>query len=210
MEVPKINCFHGYIVNVICNCYEGWITSEANNYGNLIIECDLELESNKTITLTESSSSCSFFIFFLLLFFILLIIFAIFYLIKKQKKKKLQESELKNKKKENVCGSIDSKNIKVIELEAKKTLGIINDEEFEKKTDINKIINNNDNHLNNLRKKIFKPSSLIQKVKEQNKKFKTKEYEKYKPYETSFWLNKTKSMIKNKSLKTKKTELKFW
>ena len=78
------------------------------------------------------------------------------------------------------------------------------------KTDINKIINNNDNHLNNLRKKIFKPSSLIQKVKEQNKKFKTKEYEKYKPYETSFWLNKTKSMIKNKSLKTKKTELKFW
>ena len=142
MEVPKINCVHGYIVNDICNCYEGWITSEANNYGNLIIECDLELESNKTITLTESSSSCSFFIFFLLLFFILLIIFAIFYLIKKQKKKKLQESELKNKKKENVCGSIDSKNIMVIELEAKKTLGIINDEEFEKKTDINKIINN--------------------------------------------------------------------
>ena len=78
------------------------------------------------------------------------------------------------------------------------------------KNDINKIMNNNDNRLNNLPKKMHKSDTLTQKIIQQNKKYNTTNFEKYKTCETDFWFSRSNSIIKNKPLKAKKIELKFW
>ena len=129
----QINCVHGKIVNKVCNCEEGWITSGNNNYeGRAVEECNIYSGTNTTTKEIESSISYSFLIFVLLLFIFFLFICGATYLRRRKKKKNIKKL---NNKIEKICAKIESADLMIIEMEAKKTLGI-KDDKSENKTDV--------------------------------------------------------------------------